>query len=103
GTNRPRWHVDWLRGIAEPVEVWFCQGGKRREHEWAAVLRSFADGIVAGFGSSDCECRSHLYYFRRRPHPALEGSARAQGWGPGERKIVRLSCQLCRISFIVCS
>jgi len=68
---RPHWHIDYLRAAAPVEAVWFCYGPERREHLWARVLRDALGGGVpfAGFGSSDCNCASHLLFFRQRPSP----------------------------------
>jgi Uri superfamily endonuclease len=69
---RPRWHIDYLRTIATPIEVWHTTVGERLEHRWAAGL-SRMDGFVPacrGFGASDCSCWTHLFYAARRPRVA---------------------------------
>lgn len=66
---RPHWHVDRLHEIAEVHAVWFCHDRRRREHLWAREARRL-DGAsipIDGFGSSDCDCRSHLIRYERRP------------------------------------
>jgi Uri superfamily endonuclease len=62
---RPHWHIDYLRPHATVVEVWLCYGRKRREHLWARFLssRSGVSVPMPGFGSSDCNCESHLFLF----------------------------------------
>jgi Uri superfamily endonuclease len=67
--ERPHWHIDYLRAHTAVEAVWFSYDRKSREHSWA---RRFADmkgasQPMAGFGSSDCDCQSHLFYFRERP------------------------------------
>jgi len=68
GAARPHWHIDFLRAHAEPVEVFWCEG-VRQEHRWAARIGELpgATSPLAGFGASDCTCRSHLFYFHQRP------------------------------------
>ncbi len=59
----PRWHIDYLRFAASPVEVWYIESEERFEHEWAGILAGL-DGVeeaAPGFGSSDCDCPSHLF------------------------------------------
>ncbi len=69
GTGPRRWHVDYLRGAAEVVEVWFATGSAGSECEWAAAAASLRGACVPlmGFGSSDCRCPAHLFWFRRKP------------------------------------
>jgi len=64
----PHWHIDYLRGSMEPEAAW-CSYGSRREHEWAQALTG-CEGMLApmkGFGSSDCNCYSHLFHSAARP------------------------------------
>ena len=67
--TRPHWHVDYLRLHATLERVWYTYDASRREHEWASVLLQLpgVEVPLPGFGSSDCECRSHLVRFARRP------------------------------------
>ena len=68
-SERPHWHIDYLRAHARLEEVWCCRDAERREHQWASAVQAMrgAEMPVAGFGASDCRCRSHLYFFKRRP------------------------------------
>ncbi len=62
--KRLHWHVDFLREQAQLLEVWYRQQPQRLEHKWANAIGRLADTIVLvpGFGSSDCNCSSHLYH-----------------------------------------
>jgi Uri superfamily endonuclease len=81
--KRLRWHVDYLRAVSEPMEAWFTSEPNRRECEWAEALRLMpgAEVPLAGFGSSDCRCRSHLFFFRRRPTVSAFGKRVRIGFG----------------------
>jgi len=70
GAGRTHWHIDHLRAHTEPVEVWFSLGERRREHIWAEAIGEMRTASIPmpGFGSSDCRCEAHLFFFRRRPH-----------------------------------
>ncbi len=64
------WHIDYLREHAELVNVWLTHDTHRREHRWAAVLGQ--DGgvqPVTGFGCTDCDCETHLFYMKQKPVP----------------------------------
>ena len=65
---RPHWHIDYLRRRARLDAVWWVRG-QRCEHEWAARIAQMPGAIVpmAGFGSSDCDCAAHLFWFSARP------------------------------------
>ncbi len=62
--KRLRWHIDYLRAACEVAEVWWTCDPVRRECEWANKLRELPGAVVpmAGFGSSDCGCESHLVW-----------------------------------------
>jgi Uri superfamily endonuclease len=66
---RPRWHVDYLRTTAPLRGIWFCHDLEPLEHRWAGVLvgEPGASAPVVGFGASDCDCPSHLYYLPTKP------------------------------------
>ena|ERR1017187_5348707 len=65
--ERPHWHIDYLRPHTTLDEVWFCHDRKSREHEWASCFAGMMGASVplAGFGSSDCDCESHLFFFNK--------------------------------------
>ena len=68
GSRRRHWHVDYLREVAQPVEVWFQTQTASREHEWADCLsRGRELRPVVGFGVSDCGCLTHLYHSKSLP------------------------------------
>lgn len=55
------WHIDYLLEEAEIEEVFRIESGERLE---CAISKALSERMesVAGFGSSDCRCRSHLFY-----------------------------------------
>jgi Uri superfamily endonuclease len=71
-TARPHWHIDYLRANTNPEEVWYCCGLGLWEHRWAQCLglQQGASVPLTGFGSSDCRCETHLYFFGSRPSRA---------------------------------
>ena len=68
-SERPHWHIDFLRLHTELLEVWHAYDRVRREHQWARQIKAVRGSSmpIAGFGSSDCSCESHLYFLRRYP------------------------------------
>ncbi len=69
-TAAPHWHIDYLLGVATPVEVCFAISDRELEHDWAELLEeapSFRSPIPR-FGSSDYRRSrtSHLFYAKRR-------------------------------------
>ena len=72
GQGALRWHIDFLRQVAQPVEAWCIPGPQRCEHGWAQSLVAAAQCRVplARFGASDCRCPTHLFFMAQRPDPA---------------------------------
>lgn len=68
---RPRWHIDYLRAHTQLGQVWYTCDPVRREHQWADVFKQARGASIpmVGFGSSDCNCMSHLFRFETRPSP----------------------------------
>jgi Uri superfamily endonuclease len=59
------WHVDFFLGSAVPLKIIYAETMERKECALARTL-SLALPSVAGFGSSDCKCPSHLFFSRDR-------------------------------------
>ena len=63
------WHIDYLRPAVVTTEVWYSYDPVKREHEWAGIFME-VHGVklpLKGFGSTDCNCESHLFFFRVPP------------------------------------
>lgn len=89
--ERPRWHIDYLRAFANLEQVWFCYDRSRREHSWARRIGSEpgASVPIAGFGASDCDCDSHLFFFEQRPRLTWlneQNIASVHLYSPGNRR-----------------
>src|SRR5215831_7939825 len=71
--GRPHWLIDYFRWNARLESVWYYSG-VHCEHEWASGLGATpgAAAVLRGFGSSDCNCASHLFRFRTRPTPVTK-------------------------------
>jgi Uri superfamily endonuclease len=76
--KRPKWHVDYLS-----VSRFFCLLStvhafteERLECRLAAAL---GGENIPGFGASDCDCSSHLFYRRRNPVQETEAAFRSLG------------------------
>lgn len=66
GRNKThKWHIDYLSAVAEINGISKIVTGDRIECEMARnlALNPVLTG-VAGFGSSDCRCSTHLFYAR---------------------------------------
>ncbi|UCG06800.1 MAG: GIY-YIG nuclease family protein [Desulfobacterales bacterium] len=68
-SDRPRWHIDYLRSVTHLKELWYSYDPRPREHQWADIIAGAAGVTVPfpGFGSSDCNCKSHLYFLKSKP------------------------------------
>ena len=68
-SQRPHWHMDYLRPALHLKEVWYTYDSKQHEHYWAEALGCLRRATIpiAGFGSSDCSCKSHLFLFTVKP------------------------------------
>ena len=65
----PHWHVDYLRTAAQPVQIWYAVGARKRECAWAEALSGLPGGSIPmpRFGASDCRCPAHLIHFTVSP------------------------------------
>ena len=59
------WHVDYLLKNAEITDVIYNESAQKIECELSRYISTKATG-VKDFGCSDCDCESHLYYFKNR-------------------------------------
>jgi Uri superfamily endonuclease len=67
GGGKTFWHIDYLRSESEIDQIWFHIAQEPNEHQIAAWLGS-QPGInipIPGFGSSDCSCKSHLFFVEK--------------------------------------
>lgn len=73
GPKNIHWHIDYLAVQAELLEIWWQGGNERLECAWASLVQAIpnANLPVAGFGSSDCQCVSHLVHVSYRPSVEL--------------------------------
>lgn len=67
--KRPHWHIDYLRRALTLVDIWYCFDPANREHDWSRIFSGYGSALIPkpGFGSSDCDCTSHLIYLRNTP------------------------------------
>ncbi|MFQ6087599.1 MAG: DUF123 domain-containing protein [Candidatus Methanofastidiosia archaeon] len=67
GDKRVHWHIDYLLEVAHIEEVLKFKTSERIECFLSKKLYALSDGFIKDFGSSDCGCRTHLYYFTEYP------------------------------------
>ena len=75
GATRKRlhWHIDYLAQNACPLRAVAWLTREKLECRLSSRVAELAHSSVAEFGASDCNCRSHLHFFRHDPRPAIEG------------------------------
>jgi Uri superfamily endonuclease len=68
-SSKPKhWHIDFLSEVATPEGAWYSHNPKRLEHEWAHALCGMNElSAIEGFGCTDCNCCSHLFFGVRQP------------------------------------
>ena len=59
--KKPHWHIDYLLEKASINGIITCETEARTECTIAKALGHEFEAIP-GFGSSDCKCRSHLFF-----------------------------------------
>ncbi|MHA1820011.1 MAG: GIY-YIG nuclease family protein [Promethearchaeota archaeon] len=65
---KKHWHIDYLlchQNVFLIKIILFPTSEYREECAIANLVKEYSDGFVEGFGSSDCDCVSHLYYFKK--------------------------------------
>ncbi len=68
-SQRPHWHLDYIKASLQVVAVWTTTDAVKREHDWANILAALkcASRPIMGFGAADCSCLAHLIHMSRRP------------------------------------
>jgi Uri superfamily endonuclease len=68
-SERPRWHIDYLRTVFDLKQIWFTHDPLPREHLWATRLSNDLgyEAPVHQFGASGCDCVSHLFHSAVKP------------------------------------
>ena len=67
--KRNHWHIDYLLQYGKIVSVFTVDGLKSKECILNNKIAVTLGGriIADNFGSSDCKCKTHLYFFERIP------------------------------------
>lgn len=66
--KRTHWHIDYLLECATLKHAWQVECMERLECAWATAICQLP-GVqmpITGFGSSDCRCPTHLFYWPGR-------------------------------------
>jgi sugar fermentation stimulation protein A len=67
------WHIDYLLDFASIKKVFLFTNGKRNECALNLMMldKPEAKIIMSKFGSSDCNCPTHLVFFQKMPKMKL--------------------------------
>jgi len=67
--QKPHWHIDYLRQVAQVKEIWLSPDTERREDDWVDLMLDIpgAMALIEGFGASDTAKETHLFYFDLKP------------------------------------
>jgi sugar fermentation stimulation protein A len=65
--KRQHWHLDYLTPQAETIKALAILSYRNLECSLAEALSKLGGKAVPGFGSSDCRCGSHLFFFADYP------------------------------------
>jgi sugar fermentation stimulation protein A len=65
--KKTHWHIDYLLNFANAqiIRVFLIPSKERYECIIAQEILEQSDDYIDNFGSSDCFCKSHLFYFSR--------------------------------------
>jgi sugar fermentation stimulation protein A len=70
--KKKHWHIDYLGPYTDRINAYPIYSYRNLECDLAGALENLGGRGIPGFGSSDCRCKSHLFYF---PGPPLKNSA----------------------------
>ncbi|EAZ89744.1 GIY-YIG nuclease family protein [Crocosphaera chwakensis] len=67
--KRHHWHLDYIRPYLEPIEFCYTTDSIKREHQWSDLFLKEENSSIPinKFGSSDCHCSTHLFYYKVKP------------------------------------
>ncbi|MEM0089900.1 MAG: GIY-YIG nuclease family protein [Nitrososphaerota archaeon] len=66
--RRPHWHIDRLlnKRTARVITIGVMPSKRKTECVLSRCVSLMADYSLVGVGSTDCDCPSHLHYFKRK-------------------------------------
>jgi sugar fermentation stimulation protein A len=96
--KKPHWHIDHLNRCAEIAQIWWLEGSPSQECVWAQKLSDLGLQCHPNFGSSDCRCISHLFWFPKHTESpwlemmkALNGNLKSIKIHPESRQLLQRS------------
>jgi Uri superfamily endonuclease len=79
--KRPKWHVDYLL-TSDQFTLLYTVSATTTEPLECGLARAICDDTVPGFGCSDCDCTSHLFFRRTDPVAGVKDAFQAIGLVP---------------------
>ena len=72
--KRFHWHIDYLLKYGKILNVKVTESSKQYECKLSKEIGLLSNAIIPikGFGSSDCACKTHLYFFKKSPIPNID-------------------------------
>lgn len=61
------WHIDYLLQEARLITCLPIRSSEKLECAISEGMKEISSDEINGFGSSDCNCKSHLFYFKNNP------------------------------------
>ncbi|MGQ9510040.1 MAG: DNA/RNA nuclease SfsA [Thermodesulfobacteriota bacterium] len=65
--KRYRWHIDELRSATRFNSILPIRSNERLECHIAKRIAKISERSIEGFGSTDCSCFTHLFWFSKNP------------------------------------
>ena len=83
GNKKPQWHIDYILEKASITGIILCETEQRIECTIGQAL-SCQFNAIPGFGSSDCQCHSHLFFAtdERQMKSTIMATLKSQGIRP---------------------
>jgi len=91
--KKEHWHIDYLTHAADSVLALPIRSSRREECSIAESFSSILAHGPAGFGSSDCGCKTHLFWSKDNPlrveafHDVLQSYRMKRPLNKGERPL----------------
>jgi len=63
----PFWHIDYLISHSSSIKAFPIRSSEKIECDIAEKLSKYYKRLFKGFGSSDCNCDTHLFFSKKNP------------------------------------
>lgn len=65
-----KWHIDYLLSETKVkiIKSFLIKTTENYECNISYKIKNISDNSINNFGSSDCKCKSHLFYFKNNPY-----------------------------------